>query len=82
MPLPTTVDATSYDYAYTDSGIFIFNADAGEGNVWTTDFSLKYRVIQIPRTVIASKSMNEIENTDYNTVMKEFDLYNAPVIRK
>ena len=82
MPLPTTVDATSYEYAYTDSGIFIFNADAGEGNVWTTDFSLKYRVIQIPRTVIASKSMNEIENTDYNTVMKEFDLYNAPVIRK
>ena len=82
MPLPTTVDATSYEYAYTDSGIFIFNADAGEGNVWTTDFSLKYRVIQIPKTVVASKSMEELKAADYNTVVKELELYEAPVLRK
>lgn len=82
MPLPTTVDATSYEYAYTDSGIFIFNADAGDGNVWINDFSLKYRVIQIPRTAIVSKSIEELKANDYNEVMKEFDLYNAPVIRK
>ena len=82
MPLPSTNELQLYDYAFTDNGIFVFSADAGEGYTWTADFTMQYRLILIPRTVIASKSMNEIENTDYNTVMKEFDLYNAPVIRK
>lgn len=82
MPMPATVNTASYEYAYTDSGVLILNADAGDGNVWTTDFSLKYRVIQIPRTALVSKSMIEIDNTDYNAVMKEFDLYEVPVVRK
>ena len=82
MPLPATINTALYDYAYTDNGIFIFNADAGDGNVWTTDFSLKYRVIQIPKTVVASKSMEELKAADYNTVVKELELYEAPVLRK
>ena len=82
MPLPATINTALYDYAYTDNGIFIFNADAGDGNVWINDFSLKYRVIQIPRTAIVSKSIEELKADDYNEVIKELDLYNAPVIRK
>jgi len=82
MPLPATINTALYDYAYTESGIFIFNADAGEGNVWTTDFSLKYRVVQIPRTAVVSKSMEELKAADYNTVVKELDLYETPVLRK
>ena len=82
MPLPATIDQVLYDYAYTDNGIFVFNADAGTGNVWTTDFTLKYRVIQIPRTAVVSKSMEELKVADYNSVVKELDLYDAPVLRK
>lgn len=82
MPLPAHVETRFYDYAYTDNGIFVFTADAGDGYTWTGNITLKYRVIQIPKIVMASKSMNEVENTDYNAVMKEFELYNAPVIRK
>ncbi len=82
MPLPATINTALYDYAYTDNGIFIFNADAGDGNVWINDFSLKYRVIQIPRTAIVSKSIEELKPDDYNEVIKELDLYHAPVIRK
>ena len=82
MPLPATVNTFLYDYAYTDSGIFVFTADAGDGNVWTTDFSLKYRVINIPRTATVSKSTGSVNTMDYNDVMKEYNLYEAPVIRK
>lgn len=82
MHLPSNNESQLFDYAFTDKGIFVFSADAGEGYTWTGDFTMKYRLILIPKTVLASKSMNEVENTDYNAVMKEFELYNAPVIRK
>lgn len=82
MPLPATVTPFFYDYAYTDSGIFVFTADAGNGNVWTTDFSLKYRVINIPRTAVVSKSTGSVNTMDYNEVMQTYNLYDAPVIRK
>ena len=82
MPLPAMVTPAYYDYAYTDSGIFVFTADAGNGNVWTSDFSLKYRVIQIPRTAVVSKSIEELKTADYNTVVKELDLYETPILRK
>ena len=82
MPLPATVNTTLYDYAYTDSGIFVFNADAGIGNVWTSDFSLKYRVIKIPRTALVSKSTGSVNTMDYNEMMQTYNLYDAPIIRK
>ena len=82
MPLPATINTMFYDYAYTDSGIFVFTADAGNGNVWTSDFSLKYRVIKIPRTALVSKSTSSVNTMDYNEVMKEYNLYEAPIIRK
>ena len=82
MPLPSHNGTELYDYAYSDNGIFVFSADAGDGYTWTGNFTMKYRVILIPKTVLTSKSMKEIENTDYNAVMKDFDLYEAPVQRK
>lgn len=82
MPLPTHFETKFYDYAYTDNGIFVFTADAGEGYTWTKDFTLKYRVIQIPNIAVVSKSFEELRASDYNTVVKELNLYEAPIIRK
>lgn len=82
MPLPSHNENTLYDFAYSDNGIFVFSADAGEGYTWTGNFTMKYRVILIPRTVLTSKSMEELKGADYNTVMKELDLYETHVLRK
>lgn len=81
MSLPAHIDTYSYDYAYTDNGIFVFSADAGEGYTWTKDFTLKYRVIRIPNIAVVSKSIEELRASDYNTVMKELNLYETQVIR-
>jgi len=81
MPLPMINENDVYEYTYTENGIFAFTADAGEGYTWTNNFTAKYRVILIPKTAIVSKSMEEIESYDYNTVMKELNLYETQVIR-
>ena len=80
-PLPTLNGAEYFDYAYTDNGIFVFSADAGDGYVWTNNLTLKYRLILIPKTVLTSKSTKEIENKDYNEVMKAYNLYEGNVIK-
>ncbi len=82
MPLPLLNGTESYEYAYTDNGIFAFTADAGDGYTWANNFSKKYRIIKIPNIAVVSKSVEELRESDYNTVVKELNLYEAPIIRK
>lgn len=79
MPLPLIDGTKLYEYAFTDNGIFAFTADAGEGYTWINNFTNTYRIIKIPRSVLVTKSTTAL---DYNEVMKDYNLYEAPIIRK
>lgn len=82
MPLPLINGNELFEYAFTDNGIFAFTADAGDGYTWTNNFTNTYRIIKIPRTALVTKSSGSVNTMDYNEVMKEYNLYEAPVIRK
>ena len=80
MPLPLIDGSQYYEYAYSDNGIFAFTANAGEDYVWTNVFSKTYRIIKIPRSSLVTKSA--VDFNDYNEVMRAYNLYDAPVVRK
>ncbi len=80
MPLPAHNDSELYDFAFTDSGILVLSADAGEGYIWSKpSFVRYYRLIIIPKTVYTSKLEQGVDHSNYNEVVKAYNLYESAI---
>lgn len=82
QPMPAFYDGESYIYAFDDDGYFRFDAFPTNGYVWTGNFKQDYRIIRIPHYAYTEKKAEGVDHNNYNEVMKAYDLYNTPVIRK
>lgn len=80
MPLPLQTDSELYDFAFTDSGILVLTADAGEGYVWSTPTFVKYyKLIVMPKIVYTSNLEQGVDHSNYNEVVKAYNLYESAI---
>lgn len=83
MPLPTVDGDEEYTYELYNDGVLVFYDEIIYGNlVFTGTFENSYRIIRIPHYAYTQKKAEGVDHNNYNEVMKAYDLYNAPVIRK
>ena len=75
-------DGEYHYYEFSDDGGFLFIATPSSGYIWTGNFTMDYRIIRIPHYAYTEKKAEGVDHNNYNEVMKAYDLYNTPVIRK
>ncbi|MBQ6276127.1 MAG: hypothetical protein IJK62_05420 [Bacteroidales bacterium] len=81
MALPADYQDDTYTYAFDSNGNFVFEV-IYNGYTWTQGETMNYRIIIIPQDVLTEKKAEGVDHNNYNEVMKAYDLYNTPVIRK
>lgn len=83
MPLPAVDGDEEHTYELYNDGVLVFYDEIIYGNlVFTRNFENTYRIIRIPHYAYTQKIAEGVDHNNYNEVMKAYDLYNAPIIRK
>ncbi len=63
-----------YDYVFSSSGSFLFQADAGEGYTWKNNFTVFTKIVVIPNWLYIKKSSIGIDHNNYEEVVKAYGL--------
>ena len=83
MPLPAVYSDEEYTYElYNDGGIVFYDEIIYGNMVFTGSFENSYRIIRIPHFAFTEKKAEGVDHSNYNEVMRAYNLYEAPIIRK
>lgn len=72
---------TNYYYHQGDGGLFYFFADAGEGYHWTSNPTKYFKIVVIPHSVYTAKSAEGVDHSNYDEVVKAYNINEAEAIR-
>ena len=74
-------NGANYYYEQGDNGFFYFYADAGANYTWNSNFSVYTKIVVIPHTVYAEKSAQGVDHSNYEEVVKAYNIDETKAIK-